>query len=71
MKALQKNFLEKFNSDRNNPKSFQSAYLIVDSSQAGDRNVTLKPIITQNLVGEINLYTMKTDFVFSKKGNFH
>ena len=69
MKALKKNFLKKFSTDQTNMKHFQSAYLIVDSSQAGDRHVTLKPIITRDRLGNITLDTLRTDFVHSKKGN--
>ena len=68
MRTIKDNFLEKFNDDRTNPTNFQSAYLIVDSSQAGDRNVTLKTLITQNGNGKIEVNALHTDMVFSKKG---
>ena len=70
MKTLHKCFLERFNTDRTVSENFRCAYLIVDSSQAGDRNVTLKPIITQDWKGRIALHILTTDFVHSKKGNF-
>jgi len=68
MRTIKDNFLEKFNDDRTNPTNFQSAYLIVDSSQAGDRNVTLKTLITQNGNAKIEVNALHTDMVFSKKG---
>ena len=54
--------------DRLHPERFLVSCLCIDSSKAGSKNVTLKPMVTCNAKGEVGLQTLNADFVFSKKG---
>jgi hypothetical protein len=55
-------------SDRKSEDRFIVAYVLIDSSKAGMKNVTLKPMVTLDARGMVLLHTLFADFVNSKKG---
>ena len=67
MNALHRALHQRF-SDRKAEDRFIMCCLQVDSSKAGSKNVTLKPMITLSASGKVELLTLNADFVFSKKG---